>query len=93
MGILSWIVIGLLVGLVTSSLSKSRGFRKLTIMVISLFGAIVGWLNVAFLYRVPGAVYDLNWLAMIAALVGSILAVALFGLLRPQKSPAVQRTR
>ena len=89
MGILSWIVIGLMVGFLTSILSKSHGVRRLTILLISVIGALIGWLNVAFLYRVPGTVYDMNWIAMVAALVGALLSVTLFGLLRPQKSPAV----
>ena len=85
MGILSWIVIGLMVGLLASRFSKSRGFRKLTIVSVSLIGALIGWLNAAYLYRVPGAVYEVNWVVILAALVGAILAVTLFGLLRPQK--------
>jgi len=86
MGILSWIVIGLAVGFLVSGFSKSRGFRKLTMLVVSLIGAMIGWLNVAFLYRVPGAFYNVNWIAISAALVGALLAVALFSLLRPQQS-------
>lgn len=89
MGILSWVVIGLMVGFVVSSISKSRGFRKLAMLLVSLLGALIGWLNVAFLYRIPGAFYDINWIAMAAALVGALLSVTLFGLLTPQKSPAV----
>lgn len=88
MGILSWIVIGLVVGFMASAFSKSRGFRKLTMLLASLTGAMIGWLNVAYLYRVPGAIYDVNWIVLLAALVGALLAVALLGLLRPQKSPA-----
>lgn len=89
MGILSWIIIGLVVGFLASSISKSYGFRKLIILLVSLIGAMIGWLNVAFLYRVPGAVYDINWIAMLAALVGAVFFAILFGLLKPQKSPAV----
>lgn len=89
MGILSWIIIGLGVGFLVSSISKSYGFRKLIILLVSLIGAMIGWLNVAFLYRVPGAIYDINWIAMLAALVGAVFSAILFGLLKPQKSPAV----
>ncbi len=89
MGILSWIVIGLVVGFSASRISKSRGFRKLSILLVSLAGALLGWLNVAYLYQVPGAVYEINWIVIAAALVGALLAVALFGVLKPQKSPTV----
>jgi uncharacterized membrane protein YeaQ/YmgE (transglycosylase-associated protein family) len=89
MGILTWIFIGLIVGFLASSISKSHGSRKLKMLLVSLIGALVGWLNVAYLYRVPGAVYDWNWIVALAALAGALLAVLLFGVLKPQKSPAV----
>ncbi len=89
MGIISWIVIGLMVGFIASRISKSHGFRKLTMLMVSLIGALIGWLNVAYLYRVPGAVYEMNWIVLVAALVGALLAVALFGVLKPQKSPTI----
>lgn len=85
MGILTWIVIGLVVGFLSSRYSNSSGFRRLIILTISLIGALIGWLNVAFLYRVPGAFYELNYIVVAASLIGAGLAVALFGLLKPQK--------
>jgi uncharacterized membrane protein YeaQ/YmgE (transglycosylase-associated protein family) len=89
MGIFTWVVIGLVVGFVASSVSKSRGYRRVMMILVSLLGALVGWLNVAFLYRVPGAIYNLNWIVALAALSGALLTVVLFGVLRPQKSRAV----
>jgi uncharacterized membrane protein YeaQ/YmgE (transglycosylase-associated protein family) len=89
MGILSWIVIGLVVGFLASSMTKSHGNRMLVIMLVSLIGALIGWLNVAYLYRVPGAVFEMSWIVSLAALVGALLAVTLFGVLKPQKSPTV----
>jgi uncharacterized membrane protein YeaQ/YmgE (transglycosylase-associated protein family) len=92
MGILLWIGIGLIVGFLASSMTKTRGFRKLAMLVVSLLGALVGWLNVAYLYRVPGAFYNLNWIVALAALAGALLSVVLFGVLKPQKSPIVSKT-
>lgn len=88
MGILSWIVVGLIVGLLASTLSKSNGLRRLTMLLASMLGAMFGWLNAAFLYRVPGAMYNLNWIALSAAVIGAVLAVSLVGLLRPNKITA-----
>lgn len=86
MGILTWVVIGLVVGLLASRFTNSKGFRRLAMLFIGLVGAFIGWLNVAFLYRVPGAFDDMNWLVAVASLIGAGLAVALFGLLKPQKA-------
>ena len=92
MGIVTWIVIGLMVGFVASSMSKSRGSRKLIMLLVSLLGALVGWLNVAYLYGVSGAFNNLNWIVALAALAGALLCVVLFGVLKPQKSPVVSKT-
>jgi len=46
-------------------------------------------MDVAILYRVPGAIHDVNWIGLLVAFVGSLTAIALFRLLTPQKSPAV----
>jgi uncharacterized membrane protein YeaQ/YmgE (transglycosylase-associated protein family) len=89
MGILSWIAIGLIVGLWASTISKSHGFRKLTMLLAGVMGAMIGWLNVAFLYQVPGAMYDLNWIVLLAAAVGAVLTVTLLGLLRLKKIQTV----
>ena len=86
MGIVSWIFIGLVIGFIAIGKSKSHAFRKFSLLAASLVGALFGWLNVAFLYRVPGAIYELHWIALIASLVGALLAVALVGLLTPQKA-------
>jgi uncharacterized membrane protein YeaQ/YmgE (transglycosylase-associated protein family) len=89
MGILTWMVIGLVVGFLASNISKSHGFRKLILLLVSMLGALVGWLNVVYLYRVPGAFYELNWIVALAAMAGALLSVILFGELSPQKSPTV----
>lgn len=93
MGILTWIVIGLAVGFLFSGFTNSRGGRRLTILIASLVGALIGWLNVAFLYQVPGAFFNLNWMVAVASLMGASLAVALFVLLRPQKVSVPKNVR
>lgn len=86
MGILSWIVMGLLVGFVASALLKRRGMRMLTLMLASLVGAVLGGMDVAFLYKVPGAVYSLNWIGLLVSLIGALLTVSIMRLVIPQKS-------
>lgn len=89
MGIISWVVMGLVVGFAASALSKTRSARKLNLILVSLAGAVLGGMDVAFVYRLPQAVYTIHWISLLVAFVGALLALALFRLLSPQKSPAV----
>jgi uncharacterized membrane protein YeaQ/YmgE (transglycosylase-associated protein family) len=88
MGILSWILIGLMVGFAASVIAKRRGTRRWSMLAAGLVGAAIGGLNVAFLYNVPGTFLNLNWLGMLAAGIGAVFTVGLLGLLTPQKEPA-----
>lgn len=89
MGILSWIVIGLIIGFIGAAISKRQGYRRIGMLGAGIFGAAIGGLNVAFLYHVPGSFQGINTLGMLAALVGAVFAVALLGLLTPQKVSAI----
>lgn len=89
MGVLSWIVIGLAVGIIASILTKRRGLRLVSTLVVSVIGAVLGGMDVAYLYRVPGAIEEINRSGLIVALVGALFALALLRLLVPQNKTAV----
>ncbi len=80
MGILSWVLTGLLVGFLVSSLLKQRGSRLMFLMLVCAVGAVVGGLDVAFLYRVPEAFNTINLIGIIAAFAGAFVTLILTGL-------------
>lgn len=89
MGILSWVVIGLVVGFGESIFIKLRGFRMLSMVLVSVVGAVLGGLDVAFLFRVPGAAHDIQLPSLLVAFAGAICAVILLRLLTRLKKPAI----
>lgn len=89
MGILSWIVVGILVGSLTSFRMKTRGFGILGYLAVSIIGAVLGGLDIAYLYKFPGAMEGVNLTGILVAFIGSLLAIALLRLFTSRKNPVV----
>jgi uncharacterized membrane protein YeaQ/YmgE (transglycosylase-associated protein family) len=79
----------LIVGVLAGFLYKALRLRLLAFLAASVLGAAVGGLNVAYLFRVPGAMDSFHPLGVLAAFTGAVLASALLHLLMPRKSPAL----
>ena len=85
MGIIAWIVFGLLAGWVAKMLVPGRDPQGCIItMVIGVLGAVIGgfigsWLGF-------GAVTGFNLKSFLIAVVGSILLLALYQLLRGRRA-------
>lgn len=79
MGLLSWLVIGLLVGLVAGKLLPGRG-SWLPTLILATIGALVGgYISVYFNW---GTLASLHPRALLLALAGALLLVAVARVIR-----------
>jgi len=76
MGIVSWIILGLIAGFVGSKIVDKRGQGFWLNMALGIVGALVG----GFLFDLFGAggVTGLNIYSMIVAIVGSIVVLLIY---------------
>jgi uncharacterized membrane protein YeaQ/YmgE (transglycosylase-associated protein family) len=76
MGILSWIILGLIAGFIGSKIVDSQGQGLWLNMALGIIGALVG----GFLFSLFGAsgVTGLNLWSMIVAIVGSIVVLLIY---------------
>jgi len=76
MGILSWIVLGLIAGFIGSKIVNKRGEGLMLDIVLGIIGAIVG----GFLFSLIGArgVTGLNLYSMMVAIVGSVVVLLIY---------------
>jgi uncharacterized membrane protein YeaQ/YmgE (transglycosylase-associated protein family) len=76
MGILSWIVLGLIAGFIGSKIVDKQGQGFLLNIALGIIGALVG----GFLFSFFGAsgVTGLNIWSMIVAIVGSIVVLLIY---------------
>ena len=79
MGIISWIILGLIAGFIGSKLVDRQGQGFWLDMLLGIIGAIVG----GFLFDLFGAqgVTGLNLYSMLVAIVGSIVVLVIYNAL------------
>ena len=73
MGILSWIILGLIAGFIASKIVDARGQGVMLDIVLGIVGAIVG----GFVFSAFGAegITGLNLYSMLIAIVGSVIVL------------------
>jgi uncharacterized membrane protein YeaQ/YmgE (transglycosylase-associated protein family) len=82
MGIIAWIVFGLIAGVIAKFIMPGRdGGGFILTCVLGVIGAVVGgWL--ATMFGVGGSVSGFNLHSFLVAVVGAIVVLAIFRLLR-----------
>jgi uncharacterized membrane protein YeaQ/YmgE (transglycosylase-associated protein family) len=86
MGIISWIILGLIAGFIGSKIVDKQGQGFLLNMALGIVGALVG----GFLFAFFGAtgVTGLNLYSMIVAIVGAIVVLLIYNALTGSRSRA-----
>lgn len=86
MGILSWIIVGLIAGWLANQLMRSGRGNAATDIVVGIVGGIVGGFLAGQLFGVPNAVNGINLGSIVVAFLGAVVAIALVRAL-PGRSP------
>ena len=84
MGILTWIVLGLIAGFIASKIVDHSGSGLLLDIALGVVGALVG----GYVFSLFGAegVTGLNIYSMFVAVVGSVIVLALYNMLMGRRS-------
>jgi len=77
MGLLSWIVVGAIAGILAGWVMRGRGFGFLGDVVIGIAGALVGgWLAGA-LFNIPNPINGINIQTVLVAFFGALIVLML----------------
>ncbi len=77
MGILSWIVIGLIVGWIASVIVKGSGSGILGDIILGIVGALVGGFIASAVFGVADPISGFNLTTFIIAIIGAIIVIAI----------------
>ena len=86
MGVISWIVVGLIAGWLANQVMRSGRGNAGTDIIVGIVGAIVGGFLAGQLFGVPNAVNGINLGSIVVAFLGAVVAIALVRAL-PGRSP------
>ncbi|MBI5652329.1 MAG: GlsB/YeaQ/YmgE family stress response membrane protein [Chloroflexi bacterium] len=76
MGILSWIIVGLIAGWLAGQVMRGGGYGLIGDIVLGIVGGLVGGYLAGALFGVPDAVNGINVVSIVVAFVGAILLIA-----------------
>lgn len=85
MGILSWIVVGLIAGWLAGLVMKGRGFGLLGNIVIGIVGGLIGGWLAGQLFGIANATSEFSLLAILVAFVGAVILIWLLRLVSGRK--------
>jgi uncharacterized membrane protein YeaQ/YmgE (transglycosylase-associated protein family) len=86
MGLLSWLVVGLIAGWLANQMMRSGRGNAVTDIVVGVIGALVGGFLAGELFGVPNAVSGINITSIVVAFLGAVVAIAIVRAL-PGRSP------
>lgn len=86
MGLLAWIIVGLIAGWLAGVVMKGGGYGVLGDIILGIVGAVVGGFLAGALFNVPDPVSGINATTLIVAFIGAVIVVALVRAL-PGRSP------
>jgi uncharacterized membrane protein YeaQ/YmgE (transglycosylase-associated protein family) len=86
MGILSWILVGLIAGWLAGVVMKGGGYGAVGNIVLGIVGALVGGFLASALFNVPDPIGGFNLTTLVVAFLGAVVVVAIVRAL-PGRSP------
>ena len=86
MGILSWILVGLVAGWLAGVVMKGGGYGVLGDIIIGIIGALVGGFLAGALFGVGDPLSGFNITTLIVAFLGAVILIAIIRAL-PGRSP------
>ena len=81
MGILAWIVIGLIAGWLAGKVTRGSGFGLLGDILLGVVGALLGGFLASSLFGVADPISGVNLTTILIALIGAIIVVVIVGAL------------
>jgi uncharacterized membrane protein YeaQ/YmgE (transglycosylase-associated protein family) len=86
MGILAWIVVGLIAGWLAGVVMKGSGYGVVGDIILGIIGAVLGGFLAGALFNVPDAISGIDLTTILVAFLGAVILVAIVRAL-PGRSP------
>jgi uncharacterized membrane protein YeaQ/YmgE (transglycosylase-associated protein family) len=77
MGILAWIVVGLIAGWLASQVMRGGGYGLIGDIIVGIVGALIGGFLAATFLKMPNAVNGINITSILVAFIGAVILLAI----------------
>ena len=76
-GLLAWIVVGLIAGWLASQVMRGGGYGLIGDIIVGVVGALIGGFLASTLLKMPNAVSGINVTSILVAFVGAVILLAI----------------
>ncbi len=77
MGILSWIIVGLIAGWLAGMVMRGSGYGVIGDIILGIIGGLVGGFLASAVFGVSNAVNGINLVSIVVAFIGAVILVAI----------------
>jgi uncharacterized membrane protein YeaQ/YmgE (transglycosylase-associated protein family) len=77
MGLLAWLVVGLIAGFLASQVMRGGGSGLIGDIIVGVVGALIGGFLAATLLKIPNAVNGINVTSIFVAFIGAVILIAI----------------
>ena len=77
MGILAWIVVGLIAGWLASQVMRGGGYGLIGDIIVGVVGALLGGFLATTFLKMPNAVNGINITSILVAFIGAVILLAI----------------
>ncbi len=77
MGIISWLIVGLIAGWLTGLVMKGGGYGLVGDIILGIVGALIGGFLASALFGIPNPVNGINVSSIIIAFIGAVIVTAI----------------
>jgi uncharacterized membrane protein YeaQ/YmgE (transglycosylase-associated protein family) len=82
MGLLSWIIVGLIAGWLAGEMMRGAGFGLVGNIIVGIVGALLGGFLATVLFNMPDPLSGINITSIIVAFLGSVILLAILRMFR-----------
>ncbi len=86
MGLLAWIIVGLIAGWLAGMVMKGGGYGVVGDIIVGIIGALLGGFLASAVFGIPDAVNGINVTSIVVAFIGAVILIAILRAL-PGRSP------
>lgn len=86
MGILSWIIVGLIAGWLAGLVVRGGGYGVLGDIILGIVGALIGGFIASAVFNIPDPVNGINITSIIVAFIGAVIVIWLLRALGGRRS-------
>ena len=89
MGILAWLVVGLIAGWLASMVMRGGGYGLIGDIIVGIVGALIGGFLASTLLKIPDAMTGINITSIFVAFVGAVILIAILRLFSGRRHQSI----